>query len=134
MAIDFNLDKVEAPLLLHSILALPGEWEMYSGLRWLKKPAEIIYFPSGDHDLAKPWERMTSSQSVVDWFRFWLKGEEDPDPAKAEQYKRWRDLRKLQGASVKPDASNRNSAQPRLGRQHHFGWRVDLCTRSCAVP
>jgi hypothetical protein len=32
----------------------------------------------------------------VDWFRFWLKGEEDPDPAKVEQYARWRELRNLQ--------------------------------------
>jgi hypothetical protein len=30
----------------------------------------------------------------VDWFCFWLKGEEDPDPAKASQYARWRELRK----------------------------------------
>jgi hypothetical protein len=31
-----------------------------------------------------------------DWFRFWLQGYEDPDPAKAEQYKRWRELKKMQ--------------------------------------
>jgi len=29
----------------------------------------------------------------VDWYCFWLKGEEDPDPAKSEQYRRWRKLR-----------------------------------------
>ena len=28
------------------------------------------------------------------------KGEEDPDPAKAEQYVRWRELRKLQDAQA----------------------------------
>ena len=39
---------------------------------------------------------MVSQQGAVDWFRFWLKGEEDLDPAKAEQYTRWRELRKLQ--------------------------------------
>ena len=38
---------------------------------------------------------MTSQQGNVDWFCFWIKGEEDPDPAKAEQYKRWRELRSL---------------------------------------
>jgi len=27
---------------------------------------------------------------------FWLNGEKDPDPAKTEQYGRWRKLRKLQ--------------------------------------
>jgi len=36
----------------------------------------------------------------VDWFSFWLKGEEDPDPAKAEQYKRWRKLRQQHEADL----------------------------------
>jgi hypothetical protein len=39
---------------------------------------------------------MASQGGTVDWFRFWLQGEEDPDPAKAEQYARWRELRELQ--------------------------------------
>jgi hypothetical protein len=38
---------------------------------------------------------MTSQQGNVDWMVFWLKGEEDSDPAKADQYARWRELRKL---------------------------------------
>jgi len=42
----------------------------------------------------------------VDWFCFWLKGEEDPDPAKAEQYKRWRELRKLHEASAAGQTRN----------------------------
>jgi hypothetical protein len=39
---------------------------------------------------------MTSQQGNVDWFCFWIKGEENPDPTKVEQYKRWRELRGLQ--------------------------------------
>jgi hypothetical protein len=39
---------------------------------------------------------MASQGLSVDWFRFWLQGYEDPDPAKVEQYKRWRELRKTQ--------------------------------------
>jgi hypothetical protein len=42
---------------------------------------------------------MASQQGNADWFRFWLKGEEDPDPAKAQQYVRWRELKKMQQAS-----------------------------------
>jgi len=54
---------------------------------------------------------MLSQQGNVDWFCFWLKGEEDPAPAKVEQYARWRDLRKLQQENDKkpatpPSASN----------------------------
>jgi hypothetical protein len=43
----------------------------------------------------------------VDWFTFWLKDYEDPDPAKTQQYERWRELRKLQHVkdSARGDAS-----------------------------
>jgi hypothetical protein len=60
----------------------------------------MIYIPEGTHILEKPWERTTSQQGNVDWFCFWIKGEEDPDPAKAEQYKRWRELRSLQSRTT----------------------------------
>ncbi len=43
----------------------------------------------------KPGDRASQGGSV-DWFRFWLQDYEDPDPAKKEQYVRWRELRKLQ--------------------------------------
>jgi len=39
---------------------------------------------------------VASLSATVDWFCFWLKGEEDPGPAKAEQYKRWRELKQMQ--------------------------------------
>jgi len=39
-------------------------------------------------------DRLTSQGGAVDWFRFWLKGEEDPDPGKASQYARWRSMEK----------------------------------------
>jgi hypothetical protein len=44
----------------------------------------------------RPQERMTEQQGDVDWFCFWLKDEEDGDPAKAEEFARWRTLRALQ--------------------------------------
>jgi hypothetical protein len=60
---------------------------------------DLLYLPLGSHILSKPWQQLTSQQGTVDWLCFWLKGEEDPDPAKADQYARWRELRKLQGAN-----------------------------------
>jgi hypothetical protein len=50
----------------------------------------------------KPAQRLDSLQGNVDWFAFWLKGEEDPDPAKTEQYQRWRKLREQRAAVTKP--------------------------------
>ena len=51
------------------------------------------------HMIAQPRERMISQQGAVDWFCFWLKSEEEPEPAKNQQYARWRELRKLQEAT-----------------------------------
>ena len=94
----FFLDKVQGPVRIQAIgpESLLSEWQWFAGLSRLGKPVEFMYLPEGDHILEKPWERMVSQQGNVDWFCFWLKGEEDPDPAKVEQYKRWRELRKLQ--------------------------------------
>jgi dipeptidyl aminopeptidase/acylaminoacyl peptidase len=90
----FNLDKVRAPLLLQAISAPLGEWEVFAGLQWLKKPVEMLnFYPEGEHQLVRPQQRLLSQGSVVDWYCFWLKEEEDPDPAKAEQYARWRKMK-----------------------------------------
>ncbi len=94
----FNMDEVHTPvrIVAPNAGALLGEWEWFAGLLRLRRPVELIYMQDGEHILQKPWDRIVSQQGNVDWFCFWLKGEEDPDPAKAEQYKRWRELRKLQ--------------------------------------
>lgn len=94
----FLMDKIETPLRIQTLypLSLLLDWHWYSGLSRLGKPVEMIYIPEGTHVLEKPWERMTSQQGNVDWFCFFIRGEENPDPTKAEQYKRWRELRKRQ--------------------------------------
>lgn len=102
----FNLDKVHAPLLL---MAASGGykssglfmWGPYAGLYSLKKPVDLILLNSNEHGITNPAERLVSQGTNVDWFRFWLTGEEDPDPAKAEQYKRWHGLRELQAEDQK---------------------------------
>jgi len=105
---DFLMDRVETPLRVQALApsSLLGEWFWLTGLSRLNKPVELLYIPEGVHVLEKPWDRMASQQGDVDWFDFWLKGEEDPDPAKAEQYKRWRELRKLQQTDKPGQKSN----------------------------
>jgi dipeptidyl aminopeptidase/acylaminoacyl peptidase len=104
----FLMHKIETPLRIQTLgpMSLLLDWHWYSGLSRLGKPVEMIYIPEGTHILEKPWERMTSQQGNVDWFCFWLKGEEDPDRAKAEQYARWRKLRKLQDAQAGGQKAN----------------------------
>lgn len=106
----FRMDRVETPLqvvALDNHQSLMDMWEPYAALRYLRKPVDLIVIPDSEHVMTSPGERMISQGGTVDWFRFWLKGEEDPDPAKAEQYKRWRELRELQRAPHERNASSR---------------------------
>lgn len=106
----FNLDKVHTPVRIVGFrpYSLDGAWEWFAGLHHLGRPVELIWLPDAAHDPVRPSERVTAQQGDVDWFCFWLKGEEDPDPAKAEQYLRWRELRKQQ---EKSEAEIRQGAQ-----------------------
>jgi dipeptidyl aminopeptidase/acylaminoacyl peptidase len=95
----FNMDKVTTPLQVVALgpLGMPDMWEPYALLRELRKPVDLVMLAQqGSHILSNPAQRMVSQGGTVDWFRFWLKSEEDPDPVKSEQYVRWRELRKLQ--------------------------------------
>jgi dipeptidyl aminopeptidase/acylaminoacyl peptidase len=104
----FRIDAVSAPVRIeeYNPHAFLGGWQWYSVMSLLKKPVDFIWIPRGTHLLVKPWERLTSQQGNVDWFCFWLKGEEDSDPAKLDQYARWRELRKLQQANEPTQHSN----------------------------
>ncbi|WP_035352140.1 hypothetical protein [Edaphobacter aggregans] len=99
----FHLDQVQSPVRIEAIN--PGsvlqEWELYASLRMQNRPVDLIYFPHGTHIHQKPLERLESQQGNVDWFRFWLQGYEDPDPAKQTQYERWRVLQRT-SPSVPP--------------------------------
>jgi dipeptidyl aminopeptidase/acylaminoacyl peptidase len=98
----FNADKVQTPLRMEvdggPIDQVLTAWEMFSNLRYLEKPVELFVIPDiqhGVHILHSPRQRLASQGGTVDWFCFWLKGEEDPDPVKAAQYNRWHQLRNL---------------------------------------
>lgn len=103
----FNADKVHTPLRLQ--LESPGlgialtKWEMFSRLTQLQRPVEFNVIPDiehGSHGIQNPTQCLASQQGAVDWFDFWLNGREDADPAKAEQYARWRHLRALRDTSA----------------------------------
>jgi hypothetical protein len=54
---------------------------------------ELVILNTNEHAVTNPAVRMASQGGSVDWFRFWLQDYEDSDPAMANQYKRWRELR-----------------------------------------
>jgi hypothetical protein len=90
----FNLDKITTPLqVVAGYRSLLFMWEPYAGLRYLHRPVDLLVLNTNEHVVTNPAVRMASQGGSVDWFRFWLKGEEESDPAKTEQYARWRMLR-----------------------------------------
>jgi dipeptidyl aminopeptidase/acylaminoacyl peptidase len=104
----FNADKVRTPLRMEidsgPMSEILTHWEMFSSLRYQHKPVELFVIPNilhGAHELQNPAQRLASQGGTVDWFCFWLQGEEDHDPAKANQYGRWHDLRALQDDNPK---------------------------------
>jgi dipeptidyl aminopeptidase/acylaminoacyl peptidase len=106
----FNLDKVSAPLMIVGVgrVSLLDMWEPYAVLHALKKPVDLIMLNASAHVVSNPAERVAAQGGTIDWFRFWLQDYEDPDPAKAEQYKRWRELKKMEAENEKagtPQAS-----------------------------
>ena len=74
---------------LEYLNALP----LWTAMREEGKVIEMYVFPKETHRLTQPIHRLVNYQRQLDWFRFWLKNEEDPDPLKQDQYHRWNRLR-----------------------------------------
>jgi dipeptidyl aminopeptidase/acylaminoacyl peptidase len=96
-AAPLNADRIQTPLLNNDpdsevLFDLP----LYTALRELKKPVELFIYPNELHHINQPKHRYQVYERNLDWFRFWLKSEQDQEPGKEEQYKRWYVLRKLQ--------------------------------------
>jgi len=113
---EFNMDKVTAPLLIMApgAFAVFAGWEPYAALRRLHKPVDLVLLHDGTHVETNPQQRVASQSTNIDWFRFWLQGYEDHDPAKAAQYGHWRELRKLRDDSIRDGRQSGAVASPRL--------------------
>lgn len=89
-----NADRIRVPLLMQlSEQESRYAIELRSRLSYSATPFEIYVFPDEPHLKMQPRHRLAAYQRNLDWFRFWLMGEEDLGPAKAQQYRRWRALR-----------------------------------------
>lgn len=88
-----NAERIHTPILQNAsdtefLIYLP----LYRSLLDLGKPAELYIYPQELHVRNQPKHRLEIYERNLDWFRFWLKREEDLKPFKAEQYRRWRRL------------------------------------------
>lgn len=86
-----NIASIQTPLLMQ----LPENemrmsMEFYSKLVNSPTPVEMFGYAGESHIKHQPRHQAIVYERNLDWFRFWLQGVEDPDPAKADQYARWR--------------------------------------------
>jgi dipeptidyl aminopeptidase/acylaminoacyl peptidase len=91
----FNVDRIRTPLLLQ----MP-EQEYLQTLDYVAPlmnsatPTDLYVFPGEPHQKVQPRHKLAIYQRNLDWFRFWLQGYVDPDPAKAHQYALWTGMRR----------------------------------------
>ncbi len=101
-----NAQRILSPLLINAAESeYIGDMQLITTLRQNKKPVEMFIYAGELHEKNQPKHRYEIYERNVDWFNFWLKDKEDRAPAKAEQYTRWQELRKLQEQNEKKSAS-----------------------------
>ena len=106
-----NAGHIRTPLLVNvADSEFRAGLQLYASMQQLHKPLEVFIYSDEGHIKNQPKHRLEIYNRNLDWFRFWLKNEEDPDPAKAEQYKRWRELKKMQTENQESNATESNLA------------------------
>jgi len=70
-----------------------GNIETWFSIRRGGLPVEWLLYPNEGHVKRSPSNKWWVYRRNLDWFRFWLQDYEDPDPTKAAQYARWRQMR-----------------------------------------
>lgn len=110
----FHTEHVCTPILfqVNDPASLIYVWDAYATLRAQNKPIELFYIRNGDHELVKPKQRLAEQGMNVDWYDYWLNGRKDPDPAKADQYRRW-DALKAMPRCGDAEVKNKPEASPK---------------------
>ncbi len=95
MSFRLNATTMSTPLLLQIpdrefLIAIEG----VTALREAGQPIDVYTFPNESHVKWQPIHRLAVYQRGIQWFDFWLRGREDPDPVQPDQYQVWRALRR----------------------------------------
>jgi dipeptidyl aminopeptidase/acylaminoacyl peptidase len=91
-----HIKRVNTPLLIQvADRELVSATDEFVALKDAGKPVEAYVFPDEYHVKWQPQHKRAVAERTIDWFRFWLMGEEDPTPEKIEQYARWQKLKML---------------------------------------
>lgn len=89
-----NADRIRVPLLM---LLADTEYlqmmQLYSNLRDLRRPVEMIVYPDEHHIKWQPRHRLAVYEQSVAWIRFWAQGYVETEGEVATMYQRWQKLR-----------------------------------------
>jgi dipeptidyl aminopeptidase/acylaminoacyl peptidase len=112
-----NADKIRIPVLFQmpemEARRVP---ELYARLAREGTPTELYAFPDEDHIKIQPRHRLAVYERNLDWFRYWLEDYRDPDREKADQYRRWDQLRSRSKSSPAPTATSEATTPARPSR------------------
>lgn len=90
-----NVQTIEAPILMNvPAHEMPTLVRLVTHMSEAGKPYDAYVFSDEAHIKWQPAHIDVVVRRNLDWFDFWLQDRQDPDPAKAEQYARWRELKK----------------------------------------
>lgn len=111
----FNADRIRTPLLMQ----LPEQEyrpnvELLARLQQAGTPVELWAFPDEVHIKWQPRHQLAANERNLDWFRYWLQGWIDPDPAKAAQYSRWQAYG-VPGAAIDPSHPRAQASASMIG-------------------
>jgi dipeptidyl aminopeptidase/acylaminoacyl peptidase len=96
MSVSRRARQINTPTLIEAdgneyVGALP----LWSAMRREGKAIEMQVLPDDTHLLVQPIHTLVNFERQIDWFKFWLKHEEDMTPSKRTQYERWTRLGEL---------------------------------------
>ena len=117
-ALSSDVARVRAPILLQSAdREYLATLTSVTALQAAGKPVDLYVFPDEYHIKWQPAHRLAVYERTLDWFDFWLRGIEDPDPAKHDQYEHWRALKRLTATQSPPfNGAGRSTPGPKLPR------------------
>jgi dipeptidyl aminopeptidase/acylaminoacyl peptidase len=106
VSLSANAAKVRAPMLVHASDSefighqqIEALWRFHDAGR----PLEMHVYPDEDHIFVHPAHRYSENRRNLQWFKYWLTGQEAPDPVDPDQYRRWGAFRRqLSGPASAP--------------------------------
>lgn len=107
IAPEFHADTINTPILIQvSDHELVMSAPTIGALMDAEQPIESHVFLDEYHIKWQPKHKLAAYQRNIQWFNFWLRGIEDPEPLDPGQFDRWRALRDQHIENLRSDGES----------------------------